>query len=202
MRSSDRKDSILAVDDSPATLELLQRNLAAEGYVVFTAANAAEAIKILDVTPIDLVVTDLKMPGLSGVHLVRHIRENFRDMEVMIITGYPSVKGAVEAMKTGAEEYLVKPFTDEELLSAVARTLNKLHMRKTIHRLPKQKPVATDGLVGESPAMATVRDFIARAAHTAATVLIFGESGTGKELVARAIHYGSKRISAPFVPVN
>jgi len=126
------------------------------------------------------------MPGLSGVHLVRHIRENFRDMEVMIITGYPSVKGAVEAMKTGAEEYLVKPFTDEELLSAVARTLNKLHMRKTIHRLPKQKPVATDGLVGESPAMATVRDFIARAAHTAATVLIFGESGTGKELVARA----------------
>ncbi|MBP7526616.1 MAG: sigma-54-dependent Fis family transcriptional regulator [Syntrophorhabdaceae bacterium] len=202
MRSSDRKDSILAVDDSPATLELLQRNLAAEGYVVFTAANVAEAIKILDVTPIDLVVTDLKMPGLSGVHLVRHIRENFRDMEVMIITGYPSVKGAVEAMKTGAEEYLVKPFTDEELLSAVARTLNKLHMRKTIHRLPKQKPVATDGLVGESPAMATVRDFIARAAHTAATVLIFGESGTGKELVARAIHYGSKRISAPFVPVN
>ena len=202
MRSSDRRDCILAVDDSPATLELLQRNLAVEGYVVFTAANVAEAIKILDVTPIDLVVTDLKMPGLSGVHLVRHIRENFRDIEVMIITGYPSVKGAVEAMKTGAEEYLVKPFTDEELLSAVARTLNKLHMRKTIHRPPTQKPVTPDGLVGESPAMATVRDFIARAAHTAATVLIFGESGTGKELVARAIHYGSKRISAPFVPVN
>ncbi|MDD3846987.1 MAG: sigma-54 dependent transcriptional regulator [Syntrophorhabdaceae bacterium] len=202
MRSSDRKDCILAVDDSPATLEVLQRNLAAEGYVVFTAANVTEAIKILDATPIDLVITDLKMPGLSGVHLVRHIRENFRDMEVMMITGYPSVKGAVEAMKTGAEEYLVKPFTDEELLSAVARALSKLHMRKTNHRPPKHKPGAVDGLVGESPALATIRDFIARAARTAATVLIFGESGTGKELVARAIHYGSKRISAPFVPVN
>lgn len=202
MRSSDRKDRILAVDDAPATLEVLQRNLDAQGYVVFTAANVAEAIKILDVTPIDLVVTDLKMPGLSGVHLVRHVRENFREMEVMMITGYPSVKGAVEAVKTGAEEYLVKPFTDEELLSAVARALNKLNIRRTTNRHPKQKPVAPDGLVGESPALATMRDFIVRAAHTAATVLISGESGTGKELVARAIHYGSKRVSAPFVPVN
>lgn len=90
---SDKKGRILVVDDAPATLELLQRNLLSSGYMVFTASNVAEAINTLEATRIDLVITDLKMPGLSGVHLVRHIRENFSDMEVMIITGYPSVKG-------------------------------------------------------------------------------------------------------------
>jgi len=202
MHSSDNKDRILVVDDAPATLEVLQRNLASAGYIIFTASNVAEAIKILDVTPVDLVITDLRMPGLGGVYLVRHIRENFNDMEVMIITGYPSVKGAVEAVKIGAEEYLVKPFTDEELLSAVARTLKKLHMRRTAHESPKQKIPVSYGLIGESPAMARIGDFIEKAALTSATVLISGESGTGKELVARAIHYSSKRVSAPFVPVN
>jgi len=202
MHFSDEKDIILAVDDTLATLEVLQRNLASAGYTTFTASNVAEAVKILDVTPVDLVITDLRMPGLGGVHLVRHIRENFNDMEVMIMTGYPSVRGAVEAVKTGAEEYLVKPFTDEELLSAVTRTLKKLHMRRTAHEHPKQKVTVSHGLIGESQAMKRIRDFIARAALTSATVLISGESGTGKELVARATHYSSKRASAPFVPVN
>ena len=202
VHSSDSKDRILVVDDSAGTLEVLQRNLVSAGYEVHTALNVAEAIKILDMTPIDLVVTDLKMPGLSGVHLVRHIRENLNDMEVMIITGYPSVKGAVEAIKTGAEEYLAKPFTDEELLSAVARTLRKLHRRRTAHESPIQRIPVSYGLIGESPVMAKIGDFIAKAALTSATVLISGESGTGKELVARAIHYSSKRASAPFVPVN
>lgn len=199
---SDRKNHILVVDDSPETLEVLQRNLLSAGYKVFTALNVTEAIKVLDYTPIDLVVTDLKMPGLSGVHLVRHIRENFNDMEVMIITGYPSVKGAVEAIKSGAEEYLAKPFTDEELLSAVSRTLRKLHARRVARKSPAKKISVSYGLIGESPVMTRIRDFIAKAALTSATVLISGESGTGKELVARAIHYGSKRASAPFVPVN
>lgn len=201
-RSSDGKDRILIVDDSAATLEMLQRNLVSAGYTVFTALNVTEAIKVIDGAPIDLVITDLKMPGLSGVHLVRHIRENFNDMEVMIITGYPSVKGAVEAIKTGAEEYLAKPFSDEELFSAVARTLRKLHTRRVARKSPTRKTAASYGLIGESPAMAAVADFIAKAAATSATVLISGESGTGKELVARAIHYSSKRASAPFVPVN
>jgi len=199
---SDRRDRILVVDDSPATLELLERNLAASGYRTFTAPNVAEAIKVLEITPVDLVITDLKMPGLSGVHLVRHVRENYGDMEVMIITGYPSVKGAVEAVKTGAEEYLTKPFTDEELLSAVERTLRKLHIRRTAHESLEQKVPVPHGLIGESRAMARIGEFIAKAALTSATVLISGESGTGKELVARAIHYRSARASAPFVPVN
>jgi DNA-binding NtrC family response regulator len=137
------------------------------------------------------------MPGLSGVHLVRHIRENFSDMEVMIITGYPSVKGAVEAVKTGAEEYLTKPFTEEELLSAVERTLRKLHIRMAAHESSKPRILFTPGLIGESKAMVRIGEFIAKAALTSATVLISGESGTGKELVARAIHYRSPRASAP-----
>ncbi|HNQ46667.1 MAG TPA: sigma-54 dependent transcriptional regulator [Syntrophorhabdus sp.] len=202
VRCTDDKDRILIVDDSAATLEVLHRNLVSAGYMVFAALNVTEAIKILDVTPIDLVITDLKMPGLSGVHLLRHIRENFSDMEVIIITGYPSVKGAVEAIKTGAEEYLAKPFTDEELFSAVASTLRKLHTRRAASRFPTKKITTSYGLIGESPAMAGVRDFIAKAALTSATVLIAGESGTGKELVARAVHYSSNRASAPFVPVN
>src|SRR5512136_100273 len=121
MTSAVKKDSILVVDDAPNTREVLQRNLAAQEYQVFTSPDVADAIKILNSTPIDLVITDLKMPGVSGLDLVRHVRENFKDIEVMMITGYPTIEGAVTAVKTGAEEYLTKPFTDEELLSAVQR---------------------------------------------------------------------------------
>jgi DNA-binding NtrC family response regulator len=199
---SDNKERILIVDDTPATLELLQRNLLSSGYEVLMASNVADAVRILDDTHVDLVITDLKMPGLSGVHLVRHIRENHHDMEVMIITAYPSVKGAVEAVKTGAEEYLAKPFTKEELLSAVVRALRKLKIRRTAHASAKARFLVPHGIIGESKAMVRIGNVIAKAALTSATVLISGESGTGKELVARAIHYKSARVSAPFVPIN
>ena len=122
---SAKKDRILVVDDAPNTLELLQRNLTSQGYQVFTASKVPEAIKLLHLNPVDLVVTDLKMPGMSGLDLVRHVRENMRDTEVMMITGYPTIEGAVTAVKTGAEEYLTKPFTDEELFSAVRRIFDK-----------------------------------------------------------------------------
>ncbi len=202
MADSVRKERILIVDDTPNTLEVLQRNLTSQGYQTFIASQAAEAIQILDVTPIDLVITDFKMPGASGLDLVRHVRENYKETEVMMITGYPSVEGAVEAVKKGAEEYLAKPFTDEELLSAVRRTLDKLHFRMITKAPLIGRASAPYGLIGESEAMARVRDSIAKVASTSATVLIAGESGTGKELVARAIHYNSPRASAPFVPVN
>ena len=130
MSSSPRKESILIVDDSPATLEVLRRNLTAEGYQVFTAPSVAEAIETLGATHLDLVITDLKMPKVSGLDLVRHIRENFKNTEVVMITGYPSIEGAVEAVKTGAEEFLPKPFTDTELLSAVQRVLDKARLRR------------------------------------------------------------------------
>ena len=119
MKNSSKKEHILVVDDSPDTLEVLQRNLESKGYQISTAPGAVGAIKILESTPMDLVITDLKMPKVNGLSLVRHIQENFRETEVMMITGYPSIEGAVEAVKSGAEEYLSKPFTEEELFSAV-----------------------------------------------------------------------------------
>lgn len=202
MAPSIEKERILVVDDAPDTLEVLQRNLQAKEYQVFTAPGVAEAIRILEETPLDLVITDLKMPKVSGLDLVRHVRENFKNTEVMMITGYPSIGGAVEAVKTGAEEYLAKPFTDEELFSAVRRALDKLRMRRAAQAPPYRTPRAPHGLIGESPAMQKILNVIAKVAPTPATVLIAGESGTGKELVARAIHYSSPRASAPFVAVS
>ncbi len=202
MKNSSGKEHILVVDDSPDTLEVLQRNLESKGYRVFTAPGAVEAIKILESTAMDLVITDLKMPNVDGLSLVRHIQENFKDTEVMMITGYPSIEGAVEAVKTGAEEYLSKPFTDEELFAAVKRVLDKLRERRAAQKQTDKLPVVRHGLIGESQAMRKVLKAIEKAASSSATVLITGESGTGKELVARAIHYNSSRVSAPFVPIN
>ncbi len=193
---------ILVVDDSLDTLEMIQRNLTAEGYEVLTAPGVAEAVDILDGTSVDLVITDLKMPKASGLDLVRHVRENCGDMEVMMITGYATIDGAVRAIKTGAEEYLTKPFTDEELSAAVGRAFDKLRLRRKGRSRSHQEIRSQYGLLGESDAIGKVFDSIAKAASTSATVLISGESGTGKELVARAVHYSSPRASAPFVPVN
>lgn len=202
MRVSKKKEHILVVDDSPDMLEVLQRNLQSKGYRVFIAPGAVEAIKILESTPMDLVITDLKMPEINGLSLVRHIQENFKNTEVIMITGYPSIEGAVEAVKTGAEEYLAKPFTEEELFSAVKHVLDKLHMHRAV-RVQTAKPLpARYGLIGESEAMQKVLNAAEKAATSSATILITGESGTGKELVARAIHYSSPRSSAPFVPIN
>ncbi len=201
MKEDSEKEKILVVDDSVDTLEVLQRNLASQGYRVFIAPGIAEALQVLEKTPVDLVVTDLKMPRGSGMDLVRHVRENLKDTEVMLITGYASVEGAVQAIKTGAEEYLSKPFTDEELFAAVQRALGKLHRRRTNNRTLSRVP-SRFGIMGESDAMARVYQFILKASSTSATVLISGESGTGKELVARAIHYNSNRSAAAFVPVN
>jgi two-component system response regulator HydG len=196
------KEKILVVDDSPETLEMLRRTLTTEGYRVFTAVSVAEAIRLLDEAAVDLLITDLRMPNVSGLELVRHVRENHRDTEVMMITGYATVEGAVEAIKTGAEEYLPKPFTDEELFAAVGRSLEKLGLRRAAFKRRRTEPRNNYGIVGESKAMKRVFQEINKAAGTSATVLITGESGTGKELVARAIHYNGSRAQAPFVPVN
>jgi two-component system response regulator HydG len=202
MARSLEKERILIVDDAPNTLEVLQRNLTSKGYRVFAAPGVVEAIKILDATPIDLVITDLKMPRVSGLDLVRHVRENLKETEVMMITGYATVEGAVQAVKTGAEEYLPKPFTDEELFSAVRRALDKLDARRAGLSKVRQLPRDTYGILRESAEMRKVLEAIVKVSPISATVLITGESGTGKELVARAIHYNSPRGPAPFVPVN
>ncbi len=202
MVSKAENESILVVDDAPDTLELIGRNLASNGYRVLTAPGVAEAVRILDRTPIDLVITDLKMPKVGGMDLVRHVQANFRDTEVMMITGYPTVEGAVTAMKSGCQEFLTKPFTDEELLSTVERVLDAARARRKANELSSAPPSPFCGLIGESEAMRSVFRSIAKAAATDATVLITGESGTGKELAARAIHYSGARASAAFVPVN
>ena len=201
-RRPNKRERILIVDDVPTTIEVIQRNLSSEGYQILTASCAIDAINILESAPIDLVVTDLKMPKVSGLDLIRHVRENYKGTEVMMITGYATIEGAVEAVKTGAEEYLTKPFTDEELLSSVRRSLDKLHTRKSSKEQSPKIHADEYGLIGESEAMRKVLLEIEKASDTSATVLITGESGTGKELVARAIHYSGPRASAPFVPIN
>ncbi len=195
-------ETILVVDDAPETLEVVRRNLEAEGYRVVTVPGVAEALAVLEATPIDLVVTDYRLPQVSGLDLVRHVRENLRDTEVVMITGYPSIEGAIEAIKTGAAEYLCKPFTDDELFEAVRRALEKKSRRRIAAPAPAAAVGPLPGFVGRSESMQHVYAAIRKAAETTATVLITGESGTGKELVARAIHYSSRRSAAPFVAVN
>lgn len=202
MTKSEKKESILIVDDNPDMLELIKRNLTPKGYKVFTSPGVYEATKVLDSTMIDLVITDIKMPNISGLNLVRHVRENFKNTEVLVITGYPSVEGAVKAVKMGAEEYLIKTFTDNELFSAVQKSFEKLYTRRIAQVRSHYTLNTPYGIIGESKAMEKVFNTIAKTTSTPATVVITGESGTGKELVARAIHYNSPRASAPFVPVN
>lgn len=201
MKPRQEKASILVVDDAPNTLEILERNLLGEGYRVFTAGDVPAAIHLLENSAVDLVITDFKMPKVSGLDLVRHVRENLKDTEVMMITGYPTVGGAVGAVKAGAAEYLAKPFTDEELFNAVRSVLEKLRIRRMAQQAEAGVP-RLPGLIGDSEPMKKIFQSVAKVAPTTATVLISGESGTGKELIARALHYNSPRASAPFVAVN
>ena len=190
------------MDDSEDMLEVLRRNLTLKGYKTYTVSSVEEAIKMLDATLIDLVITDLKMPGVGGLELIKHVRANFKNIEVLVITGYPSIQGAVDAVKTGAEEYLAKSFTDEELYAAVGRAFNKLNIRRTNQVHLHFRKETFYGIIGESVPMQEVFDAIRKVSSTNATILLTGESGTGKELVARAIHYRGPRASYPFVPVN
>ncbi|MHC4550885.1 MAG: sigma-54-dependent transcriptional regulator [Planctomycetota bacterium] len=201
MSPSEPPARVLVVDDNASTAELIRRNLVSDGHEVRTAGNVQEALAILGEVPVDVVVTDHRMPGESGLDLVRHVQENLEDTVTVMITGYATIEGAVEAVKGGAEEYLAKPFTDAELAVAVNNALEKLCMRRAA-RASSGRIDAQHGLIGDSEAMANVVASIERAAKSSATVLVTGESGTGKELVARAIHYRSRRSSAAFVPVN
>ncbi|MFC1782060.1 sigma-54-dependent transcriptional regulator, partial [Planctomycetota bacterium] len=162
--ASTQNERILVVDDKPNTLEVIQRNLTAEGYTVFKALGVAKAIEVLEGTSLDLVVTDLKMPKISGMDLIRHVRENFKDTEVIMITGYPSIEGAVNAVKSGAEEFLPKPFTDQELLSAVRRTLDKLKARRSEKVLSPPIFETPSGIIGQSQVMHSIFKSINKAA--------------------------------------
>lgn len=172
---------ILLVDDSEVTLDVLERNLSSLGYSVAKALSAREAMEKLAEGGFDLVVTDLRMPGMSGLDLVKHVRESLPDTAVMMITGYATIEGAVEAVKTGAEEYLAKPFTDEELKCAVERVLAKLSAQRSARA---QGPAGRFGLVGESDAFRRALASVHRLTKESGPLLILGEQGSGRGAVA------------------
>lgn len=199
-----KKENILIVDDNYDMLEVLQRNLTAQNFHTYKATSVIEAMNILKYSSIDLLITDLQMPGINGMELVKYVDEHFPAIPKLVITGFPSIDGAMEAMKSGALDYLVKPFTIEELKKAVEKSLQSRPGTKAVEKTTNTSEEKTvyAGIVGQSKPMAQLIDIIERVKNNRATILIQGESGTGKELVARAIHYKGSFAGNPFIPVN
>ena len=187
MNAKSARANILLVDDAPDTLDIVGRHLRAGGFGVTTALGARPALAHLERDRFDLVITDLKMPDLSGMELLRRVREGFMDTEVIMITGYASIQGAVEAVKSGAAEYLAKPFTRDELMHAVERALEKLA------RARKEREAATPpvpyrfGLVGRSAPITAACDALDRASQGRRAILILGERGTGRTTAALGV---------------
>ncbi|MCR9228537.1 MAG: sigma-54 dependent transcriptional regulator [Flavobacteriaceae bacterium] len=199
-----KKENILLVDDDIDILELLQRHLKSMDYHTYKAVSVKEALYILKDTEIDLLVTDINMPDIDGLELVKYVAEHFPNMPKLVVTGFPSVEDASSVIKHGATDYLTKPFTKAELELAVKKALAHREARETF-KTPPVKPLAANGyadMIGNSEAFQKVTEIIDRVKDNRATVLVRGESGTGKELVARAIHYSGKFARAPFIAVN
>jgi len=201
--TNQRKANVLVVDDDYDMLELIQRNLKAMDYLTYKASSVTEATEILKDSTIDLLITDLQMPGINGIELVKFAREHFPDLPKLVITGYPSIDSAVDSVRSGAIDYLIKPFTNQELRHAVEKSL-KTRRRTEIRTNPEifQETGSYAGMVGSSPELARIIDVINRVKSNRATILIHGESGTGKELIARAVHYNGAFASKPFIAVN
>lgn len=200
-----KKESILIVDDNYDMLEVLQRQLSSMNFLVFKAASVLEAIEILKTANVDLLITDLQMPKINGLQLVKYASEHFSELPKLVITGFPSIAGAVDAVKSGAIDYLVKPFTNKELKNAVEKSLqNKKIKRQVSPKISSKELQNTSyaGIIGHSNAIVEVIDLIERVKNNRATILIQGESGTGKELVARAIHYKGAFAKNSFIAVN
>jgi two-component system response regulator PilR (NtrC family) len=198
------KTRILVVDDELSMREFISILLEREGYEVVTAADAATALERLAASTIDLVISDVQMPGLNGLELLARIRESSPETAVLLITAYSTAEQAVEAMKLGAYDYLAKPFKVEEIKVLVRNALEKRDLqRENVMLREKAKVCGGFGnLIGASPRMRELFTLLSKVADSASTVLILGESGTGKELAARAVHDNSPRKSKPFVAVN
>jgi DNA-binding NtrC family response regulator len=199
-----QKENILLVDDDIDILELLQRHLKSMNYHTYKAVSVKEALYILKDTEIDLLVTDINMPEIDGLELVKYVTEHYPDMPKLVVTGFPSVEDASNVIKHGATDYLTKPFTKAELEIAVKKAFASKTNGQTFKRPPKPTQAANgfDGMIGTSQSFQKVTQIIERVKDNRATVLVSGESGTGKELVARAIHYSGKFARAPFIAVN
>ncbi len=198
------KPRILVIDDEEIVRSSCVRILSTGGYSLDTAENGNEALKKLQGGAFDLVLTDLMMPGTTGIDLLKKIKEEWPDTEVVIITGYGTVKTAVDTLKYGAYDYIEKPFTPEVLLNAVERCLEKKRLLFENARLRQEVSAlySLENIIGVSKEMQKVFKLISTVAPIGSTVLITGESGTGKELIARAIHYNSARREQPFLVVD
>lgn len=193
---------ILAVDDEPHMLRLLEISLKQAGYKPVLASDGKEALQVIKNQTIDLVVSDLHMPGMNGLDLLKHTRQENEDLPFIMVTAQGEIKTAVEAMKLGAADYILRPFDLETLEIAIAKALSVKRLNQENAYLKENSAVAHDRLIGQSAPMQALKKLIAQVAPEKATVLITGETGTGKELVAKAIHQASPRKDALFVAVN
>ncbi|MBA3697079.1 MAG: sigma-54-dependent Fis family transcriptional regulator [Methylotenera sp.] len=192
---------VLAVDDEPSMLRLLEISLRQAGYQPITAKDGREALEVIRTRKVDCVVSDLHMPRMDGLQLLKEIRQENVELPVIIVTAQGEIKSAIEAMKNGASDYILRPFDLEELEVAIRRALSFARLSLENQFLREEK-TAYISLIGDSEAMQKVHEAIRQVAPEKATALIVGETGTGKELVARAIHEGSPRKNALFVAVN
>ncbi len=193
---------VLVIDDEPKMQRVLEILIQRMGHEVICASNGEQALALLLSSPADLIISDLRMPGISGIELLRRLRDQNNDVPVIIMTAYGTVETAVEAMKLGACEYIVRPFDVDALEISINRilALGKMSLQNEFLRVEAEK--GWGEFVGSSDAMQKVYESIRQVAPNKTTVLISGDTGTGKELVARAIHRASTRRDALFVPIN
>jgi two-component system NtrC family response regulator len=197
-------ETILIVDDEKNYLLVLSAVLEEEGYEVLTTASSQEALEILKASDVDLVLTDMKMPGLDGIELLEQIKNRDPELPVIMMTAHGTVDKAVEAMQKGAYSYILKPFDNERMTLYVQKAITTYKVVKENRRLRNavESQYQFGNIIGKSKVMRDVFEIIQKVAPSNATVLIEGESGTGKELVAKSIHFNSPRRDSPFVAVN
>jgi two-component system nitrogen regulation response regulator NtrX len=195
------KATILLVDDEENILETLTGILEDEGYQIITASSGESALKKISETSPDIVLLDVWMPGIDGIETLKSLRENNKDVCVIMISGHSSIDTAVHAIKLGAYDFLEKPLSLDKVLILVRRALEKQHLEQENIAL-KNTISQQEKIIGENHKIIDLRDKIAKAAMSQGRVLVFGESGTGKELVARALHNGSNRKNNNFIEVN
>ncbi len=198
------KPTILIVEDEARMRRLLELSLGEEGYATLAADNADAGLKLLGREPVDLLLTDLKLPGMSGLELLEAARHLRAELPVIVMTAYGSVESAVGAMKAGASDYVLKPFSLDEIKLVVRRALDVRRLREENRDLREAlgKRYDVSGIVAQSGKMQEVLGLVERVAQTNSTVLLCGESGVGKDLVARAIHQRSRRSRGPYVKIN
>ncbi|HEX8749787.1 MAG TPA: sigma-54 dependent transcriptional regulator [Nitrospira sp.] len=196
--------AILVVDDDADMRDMVLDMLKDRGHEVTTAGSGQEALKLLSEEDYAVVLTDMRMKGMQGLELLTEIKKTFPDTNVILMTGFGTVETAVDAMRQGASDYLMKPVKKDELIRVIERVIRETALRREVARLRKEvhREYSFHQILGKSKPMQALFDLIKRVADGPTNVLITGESGTGKELVAKAIHYNSERREAPFVPVN